>query len=91
VAMQIDDRLRNPALRDDWAAWADDWRALDAGPVREALRRVGDGEPLTITLCGDRKARRFDTPPAGSAWRTAWRRLAGSHRRADVATTMEDL
>ncbi len=91
VALQIDDRLRNPALRDDWAAWADDWRALDAGPVREALRRVDDGEPITLTLCGDRKACRFDTPPAGSAWRTAWRRLAGSHRRADVATAMEDL
>ena len=32
-----DDRLRTPALREDWAAWAEAWHALDAGPIAALL------------------------------------------------------
>jgi hypothetical protein len=74
-APQIDDRLRAPALNEDWAAWADAWHALDAGPLAAFLERA---EGATLTLAGERRALPF-TATAGSAWqrlRTAWRRPA---------------
>ncbi|MGJ7580106.1 hypothetical protein ACSFA3_07980 [Variovorax sp. RHLX14] len=53
------DTLRKPALADDAAAWAAAWQALDAGPVAELLAACTRGEPVTLTLCGDRAARSF--------------------------------
>ena len=57
------DALRAPALRDDAAAWAAAWQALDAGPVAELLAVYRRGEPVQLTLCGDRSARRFAPQP----------------------------
>ena len=72
---QIDDRLRAPALAEDWAAWCEAWRALDAGPIA-ALARQGGG--FTLTLCGERHAQAF-TPTPQSLWQrvsTPWRQPA---------------
>jgi len=77
---QVDDRLRAPALSEDWAAWSDAWHALDAGPIA-ALLAGGDA---ALTLAGERHAlawRRTGT----SVWqrlRAAWRRPA-AHRVLD--------
>lgn len=54
------DSLRGPVLSSDWAAWAEAWRALDAGEVQQALKRARQGEPVTLTLCGERFAQRFE-------------------------------
>ncbi|HEU4458794.1 MAG TPA: hypothetical protein VFR90_06695 [Methylibium sp.] len=48
--------LRAPALRGDWLAWREAWRELDAGPLREALAADKRGEPVKLTLCGERHA-----------------------------------
>lgn len=61
--LTVAEHLRNPALADDWALWADAWRALDAGPVAEALQHAEGGEPVTLTLCGERNAQRFESKP----------------------------
>jgi hypothetical protein len=47
IGVQVDDRLAAPALAEDWTAWTDAWRALDASllPTRPLLR---------LTLCGER-------------------------------------
>lgn len=76
--LQVDDRLRAPALAEDWAAWAEAWAALDAGPVQALLRQAGQGQPVQITLCGERHAHTFATGPAQPWWRrlTAPRRVA---------------
>jgi len=78
----VDDRLRRPALAEDWAAWSAAWRALDAGPVA-ALRADPDAE---LTLCGER---------AAVHWRvgrpTAWQRLVGRWRAAPVQPLLESL
>ena len=69
----LDDRLRTPALREDWAAWTDAWHALDAGPIAALLAASGDA---TLTLAGERRAVPF-TRVAASPWhrlRSAWRR-----------------
>jgi hypothetical protein len=59
----VADALRTPALRDDGAAWASAWQALDAGPVAELLAACSGGEAVTLTLCGDRSAQRFAPQP----------------------------
>lgn len=67
--------LRGPALAADAAAWADAWRALDAGPLRDALAHLRAGGTLSLTLCGERHAQRFGAPQ-----RPAWRRWLGPSR-----------
>ncbi len=57
--------LRDAALHEDWRTWAQAWSALDAGPVAELLRRADSGEPVQLTLCGERNARGFHTAPRG--------------------------
>ena len=80
---QLDDRLRQPALAEDWAAWCEAWQALDAGPIT-ALLAAGDGARLT--LCGERLAQAW-TPAAQSLWQ----RLSGGWRKPSVHDTLEAL
>jgi hypothetical protein len=87
AAPVVDDRLRAAALAQDWAAWAEAWRALDAGPVAELLQRASRGEPVALTLCGERFAQRFE-PATGSG---LWRRLTRGLRAPGVAATLEAL
>ena len=70
--VRLDARLREPALAEDWGAWSEAWRALDAGPLAEALPRARRGEALRVTLCGERRAQRLDAQAPG-----LWARLTG--------------
>jgi hypothetical protein len=79
--LMVDDRLRRPALAEDWAAWCDAWRALDAGPVA-ALR----GQPGWLTLCGERTAATWTLTPPGP-----WQRFAARWRRTDLRALLEGL
>ncbi len=85
AGLSIDDRLRAPALAGDWTAWAEAWAAIDAGPLRDALTRAGDGQPVALTLCGERAAQRFDLQP-----RTALKRWFGA-RSVAAAPLLEAL
>jgi hypothetical protein len=55
--------LRDAAVSADWVAWRTAWQALDAGPVAQALTRVEQGLPVTLTLCGEHSALRFESLP----------------------------
>ena len=57
--------LRDAAVREDWAAWSQAWQALDAGAVAQALQRLQQGQAVTLTLCGERSAQRFEARPVG--------------------------
>lgn len=59
----LDDRLIAPMTAGDLAAWREAWLALDAGPLRALAEAAGRGEPVSLTLAGERLARRFDTRP----------------------------
>lgn len=85
-AVSIDDRLRAPLLAEDWAAWADAWRALDAGPVAQALAAAQRGESVVLTLCGERHAQRFEMRP-----RPLWQRLTARWRIPQAAAVLESL
>ncbi len=69
------DSLRAPALSSDWPAWAEAWRALDAGEVQQALKHARQGEPVRLTLCGERLAQSFELQPQ-PLWSRLGKRLS---------------
>ena len=85
-APTVVDALRTPALRDEGAAWASAWQALDAGPVAELLAAGTRGDAVALTLCGDRGAQRFALQPRGFA---GWAR--GLFSRPSAASFLEGL
>jgi len=83
---QIADDLRTSLLADDWVAWAQAWRALDADELAGLLAAAQSGEPVSLTLCGERSAQRFDSAP-----RSTWRRLADRWRTNEPHSVLEAL
>ncbi len=83
---EIELGLRSALLAEDWVAWADAWHGLDAQHMADLLARVQRGEALSLTLCGERHARRFDVVPRG-----AWARLTLGWRRSAVVPVLESL
>jgi hypothetical protein len=83
---QVDTSLRAPLLAEDWAAWAEAWRALDAAAIADLLARSRRGEIVALTLCGERHAQRYD-----SATRPLWQRLTQSFRNTPAHTVLESL
>ncbi len=53
--------LRDAALAENWPAWVNAWQHIDATECVAALDALRRGESVTLTLCGDNKARRFDS------------------------------
>jgi len=90
-APRCPDTLRQAALRDDWSAWQSAWQALDAGPLAELLRAAEAGEPVQLSLCGDRHARHWATPAPGQTG-SMWQRLGARWRRSPpVGETLASL
>jgi hypothetical protein len=79
----VDERLREPALAEDWAAWCEAWRAIDAGPIAALLRAPDE---VRLTLCGERHAQDFTALPQG-----LWQRLSGRWRRPAATALLEGL
>ncbi len=84
--VQVDERLRAPLLGEDWAAWAEAWRALDAVPLAALAAAAEHGEPVTLTLAGERFAQRFEN--AGGSW---WARLRRRYSHPSAAEVLEAL
>lgn len=84
----VDDRLRAPFLAGDWAAWAEAWAALDAGPVASLHAEATAGRPASLVLCGEDAAVGLDVERR-PALRRAWAALAGL--RTDAARVLEAL
>ena len=75
AAVIEDDRLRAPALNEDWFAWSRAFAQLDEGPIAQALQAAGEGHPVKLSLCGERQACTL-TPRPLTVWqrlRQAWR------------------
>ena len=54
--IQLITTLRQPLVSDDMPAWLAAWAKLDATVLKEALAQLDAGEPIALTLCGDRHA-----------------------------------
>lgn len=74
----VDARLTEPLLNGDLAAWADAWQRLDAGPLAKPLD--------SLTLCGDRFARRFTAQPLSLV-----EKFKRRFQAPDAAAVMESL
>lgn len=68
--VRLDQRLRGPALRGDTSAWREAWRALDADAIAPLCAAAARGEPVRLTLCGERSA--VELAPRRRAW---WQRI----------------
>ena len=66
----VDERLRGPALAENWAAWVKAWESLDATSVADCAAALGQGASAQLTLCGERSSASFSAARAGT-----WRRL----------------
>jgi hypothetical protein len=75
-AMQVDPRLRNPALAENWPGWVQAWQTLDDGPLAELHRAARAGVSVQITLCGERAAQTLSSGARG--WLQRLRRRLGS-------------
>lgn len=78
--------LRDAALRQDWPAWADAWRRIDAGECAALSAHLARTGQATLTLCGERSAQTFDAMPP-----SLLNRLTGIFRRTSPARAMEAL
>ena len=86
AAVDLNDSLRAPLLAEDWVAWAEAWRALDAGPLAQLLAAARERQPVALTLCGERNAHRFESAP-----RSLWQALGARWTAVEPHSVLEAL
>jgi hypothetical protein len=57
--------LKEAALTEDWTAWVGAWQTLDATLMADLLAAQTRGEPVQLTLCGERHAQTWVAQPLG--------------------------
>ncbi|MBQ0936328.1 hypothetical protein [Ideonella paludis] len=72
VDVVVDERLRGPLLAEDWAAWADAWQALDAELMPPLCAAAKTGQPVVVTLCGERHSQAWAPGAKPSLWARWW-------------------
>jgi hypothetical protein len=75
TGIQIEARLQEPAQRQDSAAHAQAWQAVDADLCVRLLAQVQAGNHVTLSLCAERAAQTFE-PAAQGAWQRLKRAFA---------------
>jgi hypothetical protein len=78
AALTVDERLRAPALAEDWPGWAKAWQQID--------QALAARPPDALTLCGERSALSYALPPRGLLGR-----LISSVGRPELAPLLESL
>lgn len=87
----VDDRLRTAALNEDWATWQQAWQALDAGPIAQLLAAAERGEPVQLTLCGERHADHYTGPAPSGLMQRLRGMLSSRAPDATARTALADL
>lgn len=82
----VEHRLRAAALQRDGAAHAQAWREVDATACAGLLTRLRGGEPVRLTLCGERAAQTFAVAPTGFQ-----QRISGLFRRVSISRALHQL
>ena len=83
---QVATALREPALAEDWAAWAQAWQALDAGAVTALHAELAAGRPARLTLCGERQAQSWVVQP-----QPIWQKFMNKIRPQPLSSLIEKL
>jgi hypothetical protein len=60
---QVVKPLRDAALNEDWAVWAQAWQTLDATECAALLAHLKPGVTAQLTLCGEHSAQSFSFKP----------------------------
>jgi hypothetical protein len=71
--------LREPSLAQNATAWAQAWQHIDQTHLATARQVLDAGQPVSLTLCGERSACRFETTP-----RTLWQQISQRWKTVDV-------
>ncbi|MFC5498485.1 phosphoglycerate mutase [Caenimonas terrae] len=78
--------LRDAALLQDWSAWSAAWQQVDAAQCRQLNDSLDRGAAVTLSLCGEARARSWSGQASG------WlRRLRGALDRQPLTTIFETL
>ncbi len=85
----VDERLRGPALAEDWARWQQAWRELDAGPVAQWAARHAATPGAALTLCGERASLTWTAAGRASALGRLLRGLGAAWRAPRPAAMLE--
>ena len=80
-AVCIDD-LRHATLQSDVQSWQKAWQALDSGLIADLQQRAAKGEPIKLTLCGERNAVQWQSQPRSFADKI--KSLFGTKRLPDL-------
>jgi hypothetical protein len=92
ASLRVDDRLRAPALAEDWEGWCRAWAALDAGPIADWTDRDAAGPDARLTLCGERSSASWslsaDASPRLARLLRGW---SASARRSRAIALLETL
>jgi hypothetical protein len=86
AAPEVDLSLRDSALRQDWATWAQAWRQLDATRGAALLAAQERGAPVRLTLCGERAWQAFEAAPRG-----LFQRISGIFGTKPASMRLEQL
>lgn len=86
AGVTVDDRLRAPLLAEDWAGWAEAWRALDAEALAPLAAGAAAGDAVSLTLCGERGWQRYDAMP-----RSLWQRLGDRFKSTEPHAVLSGL
>jgi hypothetical protein len=65
TSVQVMPGLKGAALAEDWPAWTDAWHQLDATLMPDLLAAQARGEPVQLSLCGERHAQTWAAQPLG--------------------------
>jgi len=85
--IEVNQALRTPLLADDWTLWREAWMRLDGEVLAQWNQAVKQGEPVTLTLCGERHAQSWGTPTRTSVLK----RLKDSFSTPDTAVWLQAL
>ena len=73
--IKTDTHLMQPAMTNDWAAYAQAWTQLQAGPMAQLLDQQKSGHTVRVSLCGESRAMTFETTKYG--FLTQFKRVFG--------------
>ena len=83
---QVIDTLRAFALAENWPGWTQAWQELDATHIQPLLVAVSRGEPVQLTLCGERSSQSWQ-----SQAQPVWQKLKGFFGSQPLSELLEKL
>lgn len=78
--------LRDAALQEDWAGWAQAWQTLDATDCAALLSTLQHSSDVQLTLCGERHAQTWRAAPGGVLGR--FKQLFNARRAASALESL---